>query len=67
MARGRRGGGTARALFSAVYATAAERGCDRVYWHTQQFNAPARSLYETVGQLTSMIVYEHDLAEPPEA
>jgi GNAT superfamily N-acetyltransferase len=59
--RGRRGGSIAQALFRAVYATAAERGCDRVYWHTQQFNAPARSLYETVGQLTSMIVYEHDL------
>lgn len=61
VARGRRGGGIARALFAAVYATAAERGCDRVYWHTQQFNAPARSLYDTVGQLTSMIVYEHAL------
>ena len=59
--RGRRGGVTARALFAAVYAAAAEYGCDRVYWHTQQFNAPARSLYDTVGQPTSMVVYEHDL------
>ncbi|HET9102684.1 MAG TPA: GNAT family N-acetyltransferase [Solirubrobacteraceae bacterium] len=61
VARDRRGGGVARALFAAVYATAAQHGCDRVYWHTQQFNAPARSLYDTVGQLTSMIVYEHDI------
>lgn len=58
-----RGGGTARALIDAVYATARDRACDRVYWHTQQFNAPARSLYDTVATPTSLIVYEHEL--PP--
>lgn len=57
-----RGGRAARALIEAVYAAARERGCDRVYWHTQQFNAPARSLYDTVGTPTSLIVYEHELA-----
>src|SRR5262249_50232498 len=59
--RGRRGGDAARALFDAVYAHAREAGADRVYWHTQQFNGAARSLYDTVGQLTSFVVYEHDL------
>lgn len=59
--RGMRGGDVARTLFDAIYATARERGCDRVYWHTQQFNGPARSLYDTVGQLRSFVVYEHDL------
>jgi GNAT superfamily N-acetyltransferase len=59
--RSRRGGPIARALFAAVYAHARQAGADRVYWHTQQFNAPARSLYDTVGQLTSFVVYEHDL------
>lgn len=53
-----RGGGTARSLFDAVYAAARDRGADRVYWHTQQYNAPARSLYDQVGRLTSFIVYE---------
>jgi GNAT superfamily N-acetyltransferase len=57
-----RGGGVARALIDAVYATARDRACDRVYWHTQQFNAPARSLYDTVATPTSLIVYEHELA-----
>jgi GNAT superfamily N-acetyltransferase len=53
-----RGTGTARSLFDAVYALARDRGADRVYWHAQQYNAPARSLYDQVGLLTSFIVYE---------
>lgn len=61
--KSRRGGGTARSLFDAVYALARERGATRVYWHTQQFNAPARSLYDTVGRLTSLVVYEGPAAE----
>jgi GNAT superfamily N-acetyltransferase len=56
-----RGGGVAHALFDAVYAAARERRAERVYWHTQQYNGAARSLYDTVGQLTSFIVYEHEL------
>jgi GNAT superfamily N-acetyltransferase len=58
---GRRGGRVAQKLFDAVYETAREGGAERVYWHTQQFNGAARSLYDTVGQLTSFVVYEHDL------
>jgi GNAT superfamily N-acetyltransferase len=54
-----RGGEVARALFEAVYVLARERGVPRVYWHTQQFNGAARSLYDTVGELTSFVVYEH--------
>ena len=56
-----RGGAVAHALFDAIYATARERGADRVYWHTQQYNGRARSLYDTVGELTSFIVYEKEL------
>lgn len=56
-----RGGGAARALFDAIYEEARSRGADRVYWHTQQFNGAARSLYDTVGQLTSFVVYRRDL------
>jgi GNAT superfamily N-acetyltransferase len=56
-----RGGGVARALFEAVYDAARARGADRVYWHTQQYNGAARSLYDTVGRLTSFVVYEHEL------
>ena len=55
--RARRGGDVARALFEKAYALADERGAEQVYWQTQEFNAPARSLYDTVGQRTSFIVY----------
>jgi GNAT superfamily N-acetyltransferase len=53
-----RGTGAGHALFDAVYALARQEGAAKVYWHTQQFNAPARSLYDTVGRLTSFVVYE---------
>ena len=59
--RSYRGGGVARALFDAVFVHARARGAERVYWHTQQFNGAARSLYDTVGQLTSFVIYERDL------
>jgi GNAT superfamily N-acetyltransferase len=47
-----------RALLAAVKEQAAARGADRVYWHTQQYNGRARSLYDQVGRLTSFVVYE---------
>ncbi len=57
----RRGSPIARTLIEAVYAWARERGAERVYWHTQQYNGAARSLYDTVAQPTSFVVYEHPL------
>ena len=62
VSRDARGGGIAHALFDAVYAAARARGAERVYWHTQQYNGAARSLYDTVGELTSFVMYEHELA-----
>jgi GNAT superfamily N-acetyltransferase len=56
--RSARGGDVSRALFDAVFGEARARGSERVYWHTQQFNGAARSLYDTVGRLTSMVEYE---------
>jgi GNAT superfamily N-acetyltransferase len=38
-----RGAGTARELIEAVGAEARARGAVKVYWHTQEFNGPARS------------------------
>lgn len=61
VARDARGADLGRQLIDAVYELAAARGADRVYWHTQQFNGAARSLYDTVAQLTSFVVYEHEL------
>ena len=59
--RARRGAGVADRLFEALYETARERGATRVYWTTQQYNGAARSLYDTVGRLTSFVIYEHEL------
>jgi GNAT superfamily N-acetyltransferase len=53
-----RGGGIGRRLMEAVYAFADESGAGRVYWLTQEYNAPARSLYDTLGHRTSFVVYE---------
>jgi GNAT superfamily N-acetyltransferase len=56
-----RGTHAAQALIEAVAALAKSRGADRLYWHTQEFNAPARSLYDSLAQRTSFIVYRMPL------
>ncbi len=53
-----RGHDLGRRLLEAVKQAADERGAPRVYWHTQQYNGRARSLYDTVGRPTSFVVYE---------
>jgi GNAT superfamily N-acetyltransferase len=53
-----RGTGTARQLLDAVFAEARQRGAARTYWETQEFNSPARSLYDQVAHRTSFVVYE---------
>ncbi len=58
IARPHRGSGVARALIEGIYAEADRRDADSVYWHTQSYNAPARSLYDQVARSTSFVVYE---------
>jgi GNAT superfamily N-acetyltransferase len=58
--RAGRGTGVAMRLFESLYETAREHGATRVYWLTQEYNGAARSLYDTVGRLTSFVVYEHE-------
>jgi GNAT superfamily N-acetyltransferase len=53
-----RGHDVGRALFAEIGRAAKERGAGRVYWHTQQYNGAARSLYDQVGRPTSFVVYE---------
>jgi hypothetical protein len=33
-----------------------------VYWHTQEFNGRARSLYDQVAKRISIVVYERELS-----
>ena len=58
VARTHRGSGAAGTMIEALYAEADRRGADSVYWHTQSYNAPARSLYDKVARPTSFVVYE---------
>lgn len=53
-----RGRGVGRRLIQAVYAAADAAGASSVYWHTQEFNAEARALYDTLARRTSHIVYQ---------
>ena len=41
----------------AVYAEADRRGTPAVYWLTQDFNEPARRLYDRVANLTPFVKY----------
>ena len=54
---GARGGGIGRALIEAVYDAADARGVPAVYWLTQDFNAPARALYDRIGVCTPFVKY----------
>jgi GNAT superfamily N-acetyltransferase len=54
----KRGGEVGRRLIEAVYSEADAIGAASVYWHTQEFNGPARSLYDQLGHRTSFVVYE---------
>ena len=56
-AQAARGRGAGRALIEAVYAAAAAAGAARVYWLTQEDNAPARALYDTLADRPGFIQY----------
>lgn len=53
-----RGTGLARELIEAVASRAREAGAEKLYWHTQEFNGPARSLYDLLANRVSFVVYE---------
>ncbi|HRE62087.1 MAG TPA: GNAT family N-acetyltransferase [Micropepsaceae bacterium] len=52
-----RGSGAGRALIEAVYEAAERHGTPYVHWLTQEFNADARALYDTLARRTSFIQY----------
>jgi GNAT superfamily N-acetyltransferase len=57
VAPGMRGGRVGRRLIEAVYDTAREKGCSRVYWLTHETNAQARILYDRVAERPGFIQY----------
>ena len=54
-----RGQGAGRALIEAVYDRAEVAGASRVYWLTQETNATARALYDTLADRPGFIQYRH--------
>ena len=52
-----RGQGAGRALIEAVYDRAEVAGASRVYWLTQETNATARTLYDTLADRPGFIQY----------
>jgi GNAT superfamily N-acetyltransferase len=56
-----RGRGAGRALIGAVKHAAREHGCSRMYLATQEFNATARALYDTVLTLSPFVQYRVNL------
>ncbi|MBV9280323.1 MAG: GNAT family N-acetyltransferase [Chloroflexi bacterium] len=57
VSREARGSSTANDLIRAASQEADRRGAARTYWHTQEYNGAARSLYDQLGRPTSFIVY----------
>jgi GNAT superfamily N-acetyltransferase len=56
-----RGRGAGRALIDGVARAARDRGATRLYWHTQEDNARARSLYDQVARFAGFIRYQYPL------
>ncbi|GAA4615871.1 GNAT family N-acetyltransferase [Actinoallomurus liliacearum] len=56
-----RGKGVGRALITAVTDWGKAHDCARVYWHTQESNATARRLYDTMAEHRGFIRYQVDL------
>ena len=52
-----RGNGIGSALVADLLARAKERGWSRLYWHTQQGNAPARRLYDKFAVADDFVRY----------
>jgi GNAT superfamily N-acetyltransferase len=58
---GLRRSGAGRALIEHLIALGKERGWSRLYWHTRQGNATARSLYDRLASVDDFVKYTVDL------
>jgi GNAT superfamily N-acetyltransferase len=52
-----RGAGVGRKLIEHVYEAAQREGCSRVHWLTQESNATARRLYDSLAERSGFIQY----------
>lgn len=58
-----RGRGVGRALIEEIYGVAAQAGCPRVYWMTQETNTAGRRLYDKVAENKGFIIYTHEIQQ----
>jgi GNAT superfamily N-acetyltransferase len=56
-----RGGGIGRALIEAVTDVARREGMSKVYWLTQETNATARKLYDSLATVIPFVRYERSV------
>lgn len=56
-----RGQGVGRQLIEHVYRFAGKKGCNRVYWVTQESNTLACALYDTLATQTDMVQYRKNI------
>lgn len=56
-----RGSDAARSLILGVENAARKKNAFRLYWHTQQYNSKARSLYDSITPPSSFIVYRKSI------
>jgi len=61
VAPGARGKRVGRRLIAAVTDAARAKGAAVLYWQTEEFNGPARRLYERVAKRSPFIRYQIDL------
>ena len=57
-----RGQGVGRQLIDSVAEAARARGAAVLYWQTEEFNGPARRLYERVAKRSPFVRYQIDLS-----
>ena len=56
-----RGQGFGKALILSLDEIAREEGSRKVWWETQNHNATARKLYDSVAELSEFVKYERDI------
>lgn len=53
-----RGSNLGKELIETAKNISLERGAGHLYWHTQEYNGRARSLYDQVAHVTPYVMYE---------
>lgn len=61
VAKGVRGKGIGKALILALDGPAKAMGSEKIYWETRKDNTVARSLYDSVAELSEFVTYNRNL------